>query len=111
MAIADEREDRPAGFGPRGLALVGLLAGAVGFAAAVVPAITGPGGLAAGYLALLSGYYLTLLVVVLIALGAVVALLTKRASGIALMLASAIFFVGYFGGYFVVQYLGVYYRR
>jgi hypothetical protein len=90
------------------LALIGLVADAVGFATAVFPAITGSGGMAAVYVALLSLVGVTIVVVILIALGATAALVAKRAAGVALMLGSAMFLVGFDAGYFVVLY-GLYY--
>ena len=104
MADGQETKGRRAGLGPRGLVLIGLLAGIAGFAVALLPAITGSGGFAGAYIALLSFVGLTIVGVIVIAVGAVLALLTKRLTGIALMLGSAIFLVGYEAGYFVVVY-------
>jgi hypothetical protein len=95
---------RRPGLGARGLALIGLLVGIAGFAVAVLPAITGSGGFAGAYILLLSFVGLTIVGVIVIAVGAVLALLTKRLAGIALMLGSAMFLVGYEAGYFVVVY-------
>jgi hypothetical protein len=108
MADSQELKGRTAGLGPRGLALIGLLAGIVGFAVALLPAITGSGGFAGAYIAVFSFVGLTIIGVIVIAVGAVVALLTTRLVGIALMLGPATFLVGYEAGYFVILY-GLYY--
>ena len=102
MADDETPKDRRPGLGPRGLGTIGLLAGIAGFAIAVLPALTGSGGFAGVYVALLSFIGLTVVVVLLIAVGAAVALLTKRLAGIALMLGPGLFLVGYDAGYFVV---------
>ena len=109
MADGHEPRARWRGVGPRGLALIGLLAGIAGLAVALLPAVTGSGGSAGAYVALLSFVGLTIVGVLVIAVGTVIALLTKRLTGIAMMLGSAMFLVGYEAGYFVVVY-GLYYR-
>ena len=109
MADGQETRGRRPVLGPRGLALIGLLAGIAGFAVAVLPAITGSGGFAGAYVALLSFVGLTIIGLIVIAVGVLVALLTKRLAGIALMLGPALFLVGYEAGSFAVVY-SLYYR-
>lgn len=110
VAAPEEVEGRRAiALRPRALAVIGLLAGLVGFLFAVLPAIGGPGRLSAGYLAFYSVLAVLSVIVVLVVLGTVITLLTHRASGIALMLGAAVFLVGYLLGYLVSQQLGFYY--
>jgi hypothetical protein len=108
--MADDKtpRGRRTGLGPRGLGIIGLLSGIAGFAIAVLPALTGSRGFAGVYLVLLSFVGLTVVVVILIAIGAAVAFLTTRLLGIALMLGPALFLVGYNAGYFVVWYATYY---
>ena len=94
---------------PRALAMIGLLAGVVGFLVTFLPAVVGPGGLSGGYLAVLSLFAVLPIGVIVVAIGSMVSLLMKRASGIALMLGGAMFVVGWLAGYLRSQQLCTYY--
>jgi hypothetical protein len=105
MATPEAQQNRQAR--PRPLAVIGLFSGCLGFVLAVVPAIAGPGGLAAGAAATYWLLAVLVVVIVLIAVGAAIALLPQRAAGVGLMLAAAVFLVGYVAGYLVSRQLGI----
>lgn len=78
---------------PRRLALAALLALVAGVAIYVVPFVAGGGGLASRYLPTFLALYLLAGSVLVIALGAALAI-AQRSIGILLMLAAALFQVG-----------------
>jgi hypothetical protein len=94
---------------PRNVAAIGLLSGALGAGLVLLLAIAGPQGLAgAGLVGLLSRLVVPA-VGGAILLGAVVALVPERWWGVTLMLAAAVFLVGYMAAWLYLQGAGYWY--
>jgi hypothetical protein len=94
---------------PRTLGAVGLAFALTGAAAAIALALAGPRSLSGAGLA---SMLLTLAfrgAVIVGAVGAVVGVVLDRWFAVLMMLAAAAFFLGYVGGYFVAQGLGLWY--
>jgi hypothetical protein len=94
---------------PRWIAAFGLASTAVGALTAILPAVTGPPGLAGGYIATLWVPLVFRIVVIIAGIAAMIAVLTDRLWALAVVLCAALFFVGYVGGYFYLQGLGIWY--
>ena len=94
---------------PRLLASIGLSAAAFGALSATLLALLGPHSLSGGYV---SGNAETLVFRVAALVGGLAAgaaLLFDRTSAALIMLGAAAFFLGYTGGYFFAQDLGLWY--
>jgi hypothetical protein len=94
---------------PRIVAAIGLLFAALGVTIAVLQALLGPHSLTGGYLAATALTIAFRVTALLGAAGVVVALVWERRWGVLLMFGAATFFLGYTGGYFVAQGLGLWY--
>lgn len=93
---------------PRRVATLGLLSALGGVGAAVLIAVPRGGGLAStGYLGYLALYLLGPAVLILIAVGAGMAIIGRRLAGVTLMLAAALFQTGYSIGQLVTVWLAV----
>jgi hypothetical protein len=94
---------------PRLLAVLGLASAALGAIAALLVAVAGPAGPAGAYISSVSVVVVFRIVAVVGGIGAVIAVFTDRSWALAVMLSSAAFLVGYLGGYFYAQTLGIWY--
>jgi hypothetical protein len=94
---------------PRTVGAIGLVFAALGVGTAVLGALLGPHSLAGGYLAATALTIAFRVTAVLGGAGIVAALIFARSWGVLVMLAAATFFLGYTGGYFVAQGLGLWY--
>ena len=94
---------------PRVLAALGLTFAALGALAAVLVAVLGPHSLSGGYVAVTAVTLVFRVSVVLGGVGAAVAVFRDRPWAVSVMVSSAAFFLGYAGGYFFSQGLGLWY--
>jgi hypothetical protein len=94
---------------PRLLAVLGLASAALGALAALLLAVAGPAGPAGAYIANVSVAVVFRVVAVVGGIGAAIAVVSDRSWALAVMLFPAAFLVGYLGGYFYAQTLGIWY--
>lgn len=94
---------------PRAVAAIGLVFVALGVSIAVLEALLGPHSLTGGYLAATALTIAFRITALLFGVGMAVALVFDRWWGVLLVLSAATFFLGYTGGYFVAQGLGLWY--
>jgi hypothetical protein len=94
---------------PRLLAVLGLASAALGALAALLLAVAGPAGPAGAYISNVSVAVVFRIVVVVGGIGVAIAVFTDRSWALAVMLFSTAFLVGYLGGYFCAQTLGIWY--
>jgi hypothetical protein len=76
---------------------------------AVLLAVSGPTGPAGAYIASLSVPFVFRIVAVIVGIAAAIALVTDRSWALAVMLCGALFLLGFLGGYFYSQGLGIWY--
>lgn len=94
---------------PRVLAIVGLVFAVFGALTAALAALLGPHSLSGGYLAVTAATVVFRVSALVGGVGVGVALLFDRAWGAVVMLCAATFYLGYMGGYFFAQSLGLWY--
>lgn len=94
---------------PRLLAVLGIASAALGALAALLLAVAGPAGPAGADLSNVSVAVVFRIVAVVGGIGAAIAVFTDRSWALAVMLFSTAFLVGYLGGYFYAQTLGIWY--
>jgi hypothetical protein len=94
---------------PRWLAVFGLASAALGALAALFLAVVGPAGPAGAYISNISVAVVFRVVAVVGGIGAAIAVFTDRSWALAVMLLPAAFLIGYLGGYFWAQTLGIWF--
>lgn len=108
-AMTGQEPDRqPRAPSPRRLASIGLFSAFIGAGVAVLIAVQRGGGLAStGYLGYLTTYLLGPPILILIAVGAGMAIIGRRPAGVTLMLAAALFQTGYSIGQLATIWLAI----
>jgi hypothetical protein len=103
--VTPEPDADTTAWSPRRVASIGVLAAGIGAVTALVIAVVRGGGLGStGYLGYLQIVLLPAVFVVL-AVGAAIAVLAQRPAGVTMMLAAALFEIGYSLGQLATVYL------